>query len=509
MVIPRDWLSLAWFAFSGFILLWDVFLAGQIAQARRQSPVFLALTAICGLFVVPASLVAMASSSILTARAIHLIGWLWPLTLGIFVLQSGFAMRRRLVTPLLSVPIFALNVLLFLAATVRYATQWLPDLPSLLIGIDAAQAGALGLLLGRFALWSPIALQVPLLAPAYPARWKVSKTVRALLALSAAVSAAFVIVEYPPAVRAARSFQELGTDRLQERPRGDFALGVRLFPSLEGPPPPLSLRHDLALADTLDVSIVSVVIAPAGTGAIALDSLANALADLRRDSVTLVVALGYGARDGDAMRISPAAYRDSRLEMVDRVMRRVRPDVLLPALDAWDAGRRALGDVPAEWWQDYYTRAAALTHRLRPRTRVGLSASAFTPRDSSLYMWGAANRGIDLIGFSFAPSYGGGASLAARLRIAQRWIRRTTKEQWVFSASGYPDIYGEANQSRAIWGTLAWATSQPRVRALIVNGAGDYDTLVGLRAPSGRLRPVVASIDRARRALEEAARENR
>jgi hypothetical protein len=124
-------------------------------------------------------------------------------------------------------------------------------------------------------------------------------------------------------------------------------------------------------------------------------------------------------------------------------------------------------------------------------------------------MWGAATPGIDLIGFSFAPSYGGGASLAARLRIAQRWIRRTTKEQWVFSASGYPDVYGEANQARAIWGTLAWATSQPRVRALIVNGAGDYDTLVGLRAPGGRLRPVVASIDRARRALEEAARENR
>ena len=55
MVLPRDWLSLSWYAFSALALLWDVFLAGQIAQARRQSRVFLGITALCGLFIVPAS----------------------------------------------------------------------------------------------------------------------------------------------------------------------------------------------------------------------------------------------------------------------------------------------------------------------------------------------------------------------------------------------------------------------------------------------------------------------
>jgi hypothetical protein len=44
------------------------------------------------------------------------------------------------------------------------------------------------------------------------------------------------------------------------------------------------------------------------------------------------------------------------------------------------------------------------------------------------------------------------------------------------------------------------------VAALIVDGAGDYETLVGLRAPGGRLRSTVPMLDRARRALEEAAR---
>ena len=49
---------------------------------------------------------------------------------------------------------------------------------------------------------------------------------------------------------------------LQERPRGDFQIGVRIFPTLAGPPPTLAIRNDLALVDTLDVDAVSVVLSP-------------------------------------------------------------------------------------------------------------------------------------------------------------------------------------------------------------------------------------------------------
>jgi hypothetical protein len=91
------------------------------------------------------------------------------------------------------------------------------------------------------------------------------------------------------------------------------------------------------------------------------------------------------------------------------------------------------------------------------------------------------------------------------LRLAGRWLRGSRKEQWIFSARSYPRAFGERNQARAIWGMLAWATSQPRVRAIILDGAGDYEALDGLRDPGGRLRPVVASVARARAALAESS----
>ncbi len=245
---------------------------------------------------------------------------------------------------------------------------------------------------------------------------------------------------------------------------------------------------------------------PSGAQALALDSLSASLEGERRDSVLLVVALGYDPDDDVAYRRNPAQYRERRLVLIDRIMRRVRPDVLLPALDPMEVGARLLGaDVPAEWWQDYLERAASLAHTLRPRTRVGLAISSFSPADSALYAWGDRTRGIDLLGFTLAPSFTGGSSLSARLRMAERWMRPSRKGQWIWSASAFPRTFGEGNQARAIWGVLAWATRQAKIRAVIVNGAGDYEAAVGLRDPGGRLRPVARTVARARRALDETA----
>jgi len=490
-------------ALSAAVLLWDVLLAGQIANARRQTRLFLALTSICGLFIVPGALIAIAAGTTMTGRVVHFVAWLWPVVLLFYVLQSGYALLRGLVTPLFALPIFAFNCTLLAAACARFATEWVPSLPSPLVGAAIAQTGALGLVFGRTALWSPWILALPLLSPAYPARWGVSRSMRAVLALSAAASVAVFAMEFPRAVYAAESFAPLGGERLQERPRGDFLLGLHILPTLDAPPPPLPLERDLTLADSLDASIVSVTIAPDGVRPLALDSLANAVEDLRRDSVQLVVTLGYGDGDRAQYRQSPSRYLERRLAMLDQVVRRLRPDVLVPALDPEDAGRAALGRVAPAWWRDYFTRAADQAHRLRPRTRVALNASTFTDADSALYAWGARQPGIDLLGFSLAPSFGGGASLDARLRLAERWMRRTTKEQWVFSARGYPRTFGEGNQERALWGVVAWATTQAKVRAVIIDGAGDYDTLDGLRAPGGRLRPAATTVARAVQALAE------
>lgn len=505
MALPREWLLPGYIAVSVAVLLWDVLLASQIARARRQSRLFLALTSICALFIVPGALIVVASSTVLTGRAIHLVAWVWPAVLLFFVAQSAYAIARRHATLFFALPIFLFNATLFVAALTRYASGWIADLPAPLLGAAVAQAGAMGFVFGRDALSSPWIILLPLLAPAFPARWRVSKSVRAVLAVVAAVAAALTAIEYPRAVHAAESFSTFGSDRLQERPRGDFALGLHIFPALDGAPPPLPLDRDLALADTLGARVVSVTLVPDGVRGMALDSLAASLADIRRDSVLLVVTLGYGRKEAEAFRRAPEGVIRDRLAMVDQIVRRVRPDILVPALDPGDAGERMLGPVPPAWWRDYLARTAELAHRLRPRTRVAFAASSFSPDDSSLYAWGAQHAGIDLLGFSLAPSFGGGASLATRLRLAERWMRATSKEQWVLSARAYPRTFGERNQERAIWGVLAWATSQPRVRTVIVDGAGDYESLVGLRDPGGRLRPVVASVARAREALAETA----
>lgn len=501
---PDDpWPLGAYAATSLAILLWNVALSGQIVRARRQSRFFLAVTSLCGLFVVPGAVIAVAASTVLTGRTIHLVAWLWPAVLLAFTLQAGHALVRGLVGRWFALPVFLFNLALFVGGTARVATTWIADLPSPLVGVAVAQASVLGMVFGREALTSPWLVLLPLLAPSHPARWRVGGTLRVLLAAAATAAVLLTVADYPPSVHAAETFGPLGASRLQERPRGDFALGVRILPPVTSPPAPLPVARDLALADTIGARILSVVIAPAGARAATLDSLAATLADARRDSVRLVVSLGYGPRDGELLRRDAAGYRDRRLALVDQVVRRIRPDVLLPALDPMDAGVRALGAVPPGWWEDYLAKAGALAHRLRPRTRVGLAASSFTAADSALYAWGDGARDIDLLGFSLAPSWGGGASVEARLRLAERWLRASRRDQWVFSARAFPRAFGERNQERAIWAMLAWATSQPRVHAIILDGAGDYDALQGLRDPGGRLRPVVASVARARAALAE------
>ena len=45
--LPQTAATFSFLGVSGFILLWDVLLAGQIAQARRQARDFLAITALC------------------------------------------------------------------------------------------------------------------------------------------------------------------------------------------------------------------------------------------------------------------------------------------------------------------------------------------------------------------------------------------------------------------------------------------------------------------------------
>jgi hypothetical protein len=78
------------------------------------------------------------------------------------------------------------------------------------------------------------------------------------------------------------------------------------------------------------------------------------------------------------------------------------------------------------------------------------------------------------------------------------------KEHWVFAAGGYPLVHGEMSQVRSIIGVLAWATAEAPIKGLVVYEGGDYNTVRGLRAPGGRLRPVTNAVLRAEKGLRAA-----
>ena len=487
------------------ILLWNIFIAGQMVQHRQAPRPLTGLTGVGALLLVPAAVTFIATSLLETGRAVGSIAWVWPACTILFALQALYATSRRLVHPLLGVPIAVYDILIAVVAVARFMIFRGETPPEPLVALTAAQASSLGVFIGSMALHSPFALQVPILSPAFPARWRASQTVRALLALYAAAWAVLVAVQLPRGYVAVRAYQPYADDLLTERP-DSFEVGLKLFPDLEGPPPPVSLRHDVALRDSLAVRVLSLTIEPEGARLVTLDSLARLLEPMR-DSTTLVVTLGYPEGAGGKFRAGRERYTVARLAEVDRIVRRLRPDIMLPADEPYGRGARVLGPVGEAYWRDYLTRAANLTHTLRPRTRVGVAASSFDSRDSALYAWVTSPQSpVDLAGFSLYPGFGGARVLRTRMSVADRWMRsapRPLKPHWVWSAGGYPAVHGESSQANAIWGTLAWATARQDIRGVIIEESGDYWSLTGLRAGDGRLRSSTRAIARALRGLRE------
>ncbi len=489
------------------MVLWDIVVAGRVSQLRRAPRTFAAITAFGGLLIVPALLVAYASASILYGRAIQPVAWVWPVTTILFALQATYALSRRLVTPLFGIPIFVYDVIIAIVAVSRYAMSRGFAPPDFGFALSAAQANALGFFFGTPALWGPEYLQVPLMSPSLPARWGFSRVIRMGVAAAAAVMAGLIIVLYPQGFKTNRSYAHYSKDQLQEHPEGDFTIGLKIFPNLKGPPPPLALERDIALADSLDITAVSMTINPEGARLASLDSIARTVDDRRADSTLIIIALGYPADALQQFRKSPEEYTRKRIADIDRISRRLRPDILIPAVDPYTEGSRAIGAQPPEYWMNYFTRAARIAHGVNRRIRIGMAASSYGSRDSTLYFWAASRQSpVDVVGFSMMPGFGGATSLDTDMRIATRWMHGLgprTKPHWVFSTGGYPVAHGEESQALAIWGVMAWATSQVPIKGAIVTEAGDYDVLRGLRSASGRYRTAVSTLMRAERGLRE------
>jgi hypothetical protein len=504
----KELLVPAFFAISALTVAWDVMVLGRIAKNRQLPASFRGVSSLGALLLVAALLILIASSTISTGRAVHGVLWLWPVTLLLLAIQSMYALVKRLVSPLVGVPIALLNVILFASAVARYLEFRGATLGLGALAIGASDANTLGLLLSTPALSSPLAVLIPMAAPAYQARFRISGFVRGMFASLAMAWVMLLLVQLPPAVAAVTSYERYANERLQERPQGNFRVGVRILPTLKGPPPALALRQDLEVQQTIDGEVMHVIFAPEGAKAAAIDSLARAIEHLRRDSVLLVVTLDYPENATEMIRDSTDRYIRNRMIEVDRIVRRLRPDYMLPAREPYGRGIRAIGRQPLEFWQEYYTRATAVTHRAFPAIKVGVSIGGLTPDDSALFVWAASEESpVNAVGFTLQPWFGGGRALEARLSTADRWINMvpdSRKEQWVWLAGGYPMAHGEESQERTIWRVLAWATAQPKMRGVIVGDAGDYSGETGLRAPGGRLRSAVGTVARAIRQLREA-----
>lgn len=501
-------LGVIYLALSIAMIAWDILMAGRIANLRRIPRGFQMITGIGGLLIIPALVIAYTSESLLYGRAIILVDWLWPFTALLFVVQTVYALFRRLVNPLLGLSLLVYNLVIATVAVTKFVITRGGSPADFGLMLNAAQASMLGTFFGTAALWNPIYIQVPLFAPSLPARWSFTRMIRVAVAGSAIAMTALVLVELPPAYNAVRSYAAHANDQLQEHPDGDFLIGLKIFPDLRSGPPPLAIRYDLELADTLGVDAISVVIDPEAARGVALDSLARSIEQARADSTLLIVALGYPKKGEQEFKQSRETYTVARLKDIDRIARRLKPDYLIPAVDPLEEGTRILGETSPQYWIDYFSRASRVAHYIFPRIKVSVPISSYGTRDSTLYAW-AARPGspIDVIGFSLFPTFEGAKPLNTQLSVAQRWMAEfpKPKEHWVFAAGGYPLAHGEENQRRWIWGVLAWATAQAPIKGLVVYEGGDYNTVRGLRAPGGRLRPATDAVLRAEKGLRPAS----
>jgi hypothetical protein len=502
-------LAYGYLAVAVIMTLWDVLIAGRIANLRRTPRLFQGATAFGGLLIIPALLVAFASASILYGRTVYTVRWIWPLTAVLFVMQATYALTRKMVSPYFGFPILFYNLIIAIVAVSRFMISRGDPGWQLGLTLSAAQTSMLGLFFGSSALWSSSFPTVPVFSPSLPARWRASATVRGILAVTAMIMTILVLVQIPRALAAIKSYNGYADDRLQEHPAGDFAIGLKIFPDLRSGPPPLALRYDLSLADSLNVDAISVIVNPEAARGVALDSIAHSIDDIRTDSTKVIVTLGFPKNARQAFALDAKAYTDARLADVNRIARALRPNYMLPVLEPYGEAQQALGLQSTEYWKGYLTRAARIAHYINPNIRVAVSAASYGTRDSALYAWAAARgSGIDVVGFSLMPGLDGAISLNTNMLVAQRWMRQfpdRPKEHWVFAAGGYPQAHGDRSQELALWGVLAWATAQAPIRGLVVLEAADYSAIRGVRRSGGNLRPAFSAIQRAERGLAETA----
>ncbi|MGH7648523.1 MAG: hypothetical protein ACREND_10425, partial [Gemmatimonadaceae bacterium] len=336
-------LATAHLVLCALVMIWNLWVAGRAARVQGVPQALAFLSALGGLLVLPALVVLLVSTSLLTGAALFSVAWIWPATVALVTAQAAYSLGRRRA----SVPVgVAILVFDFLLALIAFA-HWLdfvgaaPGTP--LLTLLAADRSAIAMSAQSMALVMPWFLYLPIFAPVTPGRPNGRMLVRGAMALLAAAWTIVIVTQVPSAARAVRSYDRYARERLQEHPDSDFVVGVKVFPSLSDPPTPVSLTSDLGLADSIGAGALTIYFTPRGASAATIDSVEHVMDDVR-GSRRIIAAL-----DLSDERTVPAAERQAylrdRLADVERIARRLHPDLLVPVIDPNGAAARALGPI--------------------------------------------------------------------------------------------------------------------------------------------------------------------
>jgi hypothetical protein len=535
-------LAIAHLALCAAILLWDLWVAGRAAQLRSAPRLLVAISGLAGLLLLPALAVHLLSGSLLTGRAFASIAWIWPLTVALVAVQAIYATTRGLLPPVIGIPIAIFDLLLALVYAAAYLADAGYPITEPLLVLIAAERGAIALSTVPAALSLPWYLHVPIIAPSAPLRRGVAGAAYAAVTALALTWAGIIVAAVPGASSAVQSYERFAAERLRERPERDFTIGIKVFPTVGALVPTSSVQRDLAIADSIGTQALCIYVSPRGTSAATLRSLAETLDGVRGERQIIVAldlthfaptAFDSGGEPGDGSADVDALVRDAA-----RIARILRPDYLVPVVDptsigapagAWTtatpgpsirslrSGRAGAAPPasptttarrPLDRWRRYITAAAHAVHGANPDTRVMAHIGGFTARDSALYAWAASRSSpVDAVALTLFPGTHGALDIRQAERTIDAWLvaqrDAPEKEHWILEAGGYPTVHGELSQSRALWGTLAWATNHPVIRGVIAFEASDYSARLGLQTPSGRIRLSAGTLKRAIAGLGE------
>ena len=497
----RDWGMPAAFAILGAALVgWNLALGARVSALPNAGRAFRVLTGLCAFLFVPAFVIGLLTPTAPGARVLEQLAWLWPVVVVAVAAQALWALLGGRASVAVAFPIALFDLVVAWVAVARWLEGHGTLLPAwaLAPGMAVSSTGVTVLGEGVF-LWSAAVL-VPLLVPAAPARTRLSGAWRAFVATGCVVALVLVGSEVPGAYGALTAVDALGAGAMPERARTDFAVGMRLFGTLSAAPPASVARHDITLADSLGVTALHLELRPEGATTIALDSMARSIA-ARRDSLVLVVTLDMQDGGEQPLRGDDAWMRE-RIALIERVVTRLRPNVLLPAEGVVPFS----GAGTARWWQSYYERVARSTRRIDRNIFIALATDAGSPADSALCDWVMQDGSpVDAIALSVRAHSDTPARFEGALSSLARWVSmaRAVPAVWLIGVPASPAVAGEVAQQRLVRHALLWGASRVWVRGVIAGDASDALAGTGFRTPGGRSRRALTEVGAALRSLRD------